>query len=144
MLLVSNAVTLEREKSILYYRLAISGLLVTSSLAYNNLHVTGLSIGIGLYDGLFNITPYTQGFNLFILIIACSILILTGFLPRKVTLEELCSAINMIIQIDVKTRGFSSSTISIFTLLLVLFINTASEWFNVVSIPLKSNINVII
>jgi hypothetical protein len=27
---------------------------------------------------------------------------------------------------------------------LVLFINTASEWFNVVSIPLKSNINVII
>jgi hypothetical protein len=127
MLLVSNAVTLEREKSILYSRVTISGLLVTSLLTYNNLHVTGLSNGIGLYGGLFNITPFTQGFNLFILMIASFILILTGFLPRKVTLEELCSAINMIIQIDVKTRGFSSSTISIFTLLLVLFINTASE-----------------
>jgi len=76
MLLVSNAVTLEREKSILYYRLAISGLLASSVLTYNNLHVTGLSSGISLYDGLFNITPFTQGCNLFILNIAFVILII--------------------------------------------------------------------
>jgi len=89
-------VTLEREKSIMYSRIAIVGLFGSSVLTYNNLHVTCLSNGVGLYGGLFNISAFTQGFNMFILIIASGILVLTAFLPRKVSIEELSSPFSII------------------------------------------------
>jgi len=96
MLLVSNAVTLKREKSIMYSRVAITGLVASSVLTYYNLHVTSLSTGIGIYGGLFNITAFTQGFNLFILIITSAILVLTAFLPRKISINEISSPFNII------------------------------------------------
>ena len=51
-LLLSNAITLRRDKSILYSRIAISNLVLTSILAFNNLHIKGLGEGIGIYGGL--------------------------------------------------------------------------------------------
>ena len=120
--MVSNAVTLKREKSILYSRVVIGGLAISSLLAYNNLHVTSLVSGIGIYGGLFNVTPFTLGFNLFILIIAAVILVLTGFLPKKVAIEELASPIS-VINIDL---NYDKNTIA----------NRVDESFRIIEYPL--------
>ena len=84
MLLISNAVTLRRDKSILYSRVVIQNLIMISILAFNNLHIKGLGNGIGVYGGLFNISVFSQTFNLFIFFITSLILTLTAFYPRKV------------------------------------------------------------
>jgi len=88
LLLLSNALTLRKDKSILFSRVVIVGLLSTSFLAWNNLFMQSLDKGIGIYGGLFNVTPYTQTFNLFIFIISALILTLTAFFPRKVSIKE--------------------------------------------------------
>jgi NADH-ubiquinone oxidoreductase chain 2 len=83
-LIVSNATTTKKEKSILYSRVVIQGLLFAVYIAYNNLYVNPLEKGIGLYGGLFNVTTFTQSFNIFILIIGSIIVVLTAFYPRKI------------------------------------------------------------
>jgi len=81
-LLLSNAVTLRRDISILFNRIVII------ALAYCILHdITNISFmtkGIGLHGGLLNITNITQMFQIFIFFISILILILTSFYPRKV------------------------------------------------------------
>ena len=81
-LLVSNAVSLRRDISILFNRVAILVLL------YVILHeITSLSIlnkGIGLHGGLLHITNITQIFHIFIFFISIFILQLTSFYPRKI------------------------------------------------------------
>jgi len=83
-LLLSNAVTLRRDKSILFSRVAILVLLFSSSLSFNSLYLTFLDRGIGLFGGLFHATGITQIFHLFIFMITILILQLTAFYPRKV------------------------------------------------------------
>ena len=83
-LLLSNAVTLRRDKSILYSRVAIVVLLYSSLLAMASLFFVYLDRGIGLYGGLFHATSTTQIFHIFIFLISAIILQLTGFYPRKV------------------------------------------------------------
>jgi NADH-ubiquinone oxidoreductase chain 2 len=83
-LLLSNAVTLRRDKSILFSRVAILVLFYTFLLAFNSLYITYLDRGIGLFGGLFHATSTTHVFQLFIFIISAAILQLTGFYPRKV------------------------------------------------------------
>ena len=83
-LLLSNAVSSRRDKSILYSRTAIIILLLSSYLALDSLYITNLNTGIGLYGGLFNATSITHVFQLFIFIVSAAILQLTGFYPRKV------------------------------------------------------------
>ena len=90
-LLLSNAVTLRRDKSILYSRVTITVLLYSSLLALSSLYLTNLDTGIGLYGGLFHATSITQVFHLFIFLISAAILQLTGFYPRKVWLAEYSS-----------------------------------------------------
>lgn len=63
---------------------------------YNNIHATSLSKGIGIYGGLFNVTTFTQGFNLFILVITGMILILTAFYPRKALVEKFSSPFHLL------------------------------------------------
>src|ERR1700710_2993807 len=87
-LLLSNAVTLRRDKSILFSRVVIIGLISTSFLALNNLFIKPLEKGIGIYGGLFNVTTFTQTFNIFILLVSAVILTLTAFYPRKVYIKE--------------------------------------------------------
>src|SRR3954447_6680400 len=81
-LLISNAVTLRRDMSILFNRITII------SLTYSILHdITSLFIlskGIGLHGGLLHITNITQIFHIFIFLISILILQLTSFYPRKV------------------------------------------------------------
>jgi NADH-ubiquinone oxidoreductase chain 2 len=83
-LLLSNAVTLRRDKSILFSRVAIIVLLYSSLIAITSLYFTYLDRGIGLYGGLFHATSITQIFHIFIFLISASILQLTGFYPRRV------------------------------------------------------------
>ena len=83
-LLLSNAVTLRRDKSILYSRVAILALLSSFLLGFGSLYITFLDKGIGLFGGLFHATSTTQIFQIFILIVSVSILQLTGFYPRRV------------------------------------------------------------
>jgi len=90
-LLLSNAVTLRRDKSILFSRVAIVVLLYSSVLALASLYFTYLDKGIGLYGGLFHASSTTQVFHIFIFLISAAILQLTGFYPRKVWTNEYSS-----------------------------------------------------
>jgi NADH-ubiquinone oxidoreductase chain 2 len=83
-LLLSNAVTLRRDKSILFSRVAIIVLLYSFLIAITSLYFTYLDKGIGLYGGLFHATSITQVFHIFIFLISAAILQLTGFYPRRV------------------------------------------------------------
>lgn len=86
-LLLSNAVTLRRDKSILYSRVAIIVLLYSSIIAINSLFISSLAKGIGLYGGLFHATAITQNFHIFIFILSAIIIQLTAFYPRRVLLD---------------------------------------------------------
>lgn len=90
-LLLSNAVTLRRDKSILFSRVAIIILFYSSIIAMGSLYITYLDTGIGLYGGLFHATSITQIFHIFIFLISAIILQLTGFYPRKVWIAEYSS-----------------------------------------------------
>lgn len=83
-LLLSNAVTLWRDKSIFYSRDAIIILLSSCLIALKSLNMYFLYKGIGLYGGLFHATPLTQTFHIFIFSLSAIILQLTAFYPRKV------------------------------------------------------------
>jgi len=90
-ILLSNAVTLRRDKSILFSRVAIIVLLYSSFIATNSLYITYLDRGIGLYGGLFHATSTTHIFQIFIFLISAAILQLTGFYPRRVWVPEYSS-----------------------------------------------------
>jgi NADH-ubiquinone oxidoreductase chain 2 len=83
-LLLSSAVTLRRDKSILFSRIGMTILLYSSLIALNSLYLVSLDGGIGLYGGLFHATSTTQIFHIFIFFISTIILQLTSFYPRKV------------------------------------------------------------
>ena len=90
-LLLSNAVTLRRDKSILFSRISILVLLYSGMLALGTLYITYMDRGIGIYSGLFHVTSITQIFHIFIFVISAIILNLTGFYPRKVWVKEYSS-----------------------------------------------------
>ena len=69
-LLISNALTLRKDKSILFSRIVMVSLILTSYLAFNNFFFMTLDKGTGIYGGLFHVTAFTQSFNMFIFIIS--------------------------------------------------------------------------
>ena len=83
-LLISNAVTARRDKSILYSRNAILILIYCFLITINETNVYFLENGIGIYGGLFHVNTITQSFNLFIFMICAIILQLTAFHSRKI------------------------------------------------------------
>lgn len=84
LLLLSNAITSRRDKSILYSRATITVLLIAAFIAYDNLFILFLAKGIGIFGGLFHTTATTNFFHVFICIITSVILLLTSFYPRKI------------------------------------------------------------
>ncbi|XPS81978.1 NADH:ubiquinone reductase (H(+)-translocating) (mitochondrion) [Ascochyta lentis] len=90
-LLLSNSITLRRDKSILYSRATITILLISAFIAYDNLFFLFLNKGIGIFGGLFSTTATTNVFHIFIFLISSVILLLTSFYPRKVWLKEYSS-----------------------------------------------------
>jgi NADH-ubiquinone oxidoreductase chain 2 len=91
LLLLSNAVSLRRDKSILFNRIGITILLYSSLIALNSLYFISLDGGIGLYGGLFHATNITQVFHIFIFLVSAVIFQLTSFYPRKVWVTEYSS-----------------------------------------------------
>ena len=91
LLLLSNAVTSRRDKSILFSRIANIDLLYSSYLAYNDLDISFLEKGINLYGGLFHATWTTHIFHLFIFLLSANIISLTAFYNRKVWVDEYSS-----------------------------------------------------
>ena len=91
LLLLSNAVSLRRDKSILFNRIGLTILLYSILIALNSLYFTSLEGGIGLYGGLFHATSITHVFHIFIFFISVIILQLTSFYPRKVWVPEYSS-----------------------------------------------------
>ena len=81
-LLFSNAVTLRRDMSILFNRIAIIALVYCFLLDFVSLSF--INKGVGLHGGLLHLTNITQIFHIFVFIITMLILQLTSFYPRKV------------------------------------------------------------
>ena len=92
-LIISNAISLRQDKSILFSRVVIKTLLFTSFIAMNNLYIAPLEKGVGIYGGLFNVNVLTQTFNIFVFLVSAIILILTSFYPRKVYIKEFYSSL---------------------------------------------------
>jgi NADH-ubiquinone oxidoreductase chain 2 len=82
-LLLSNAISFRRDTAILYSRVGIIILFYCIYLSYNNLFITYLDSGIGLFGGLFYTSSITQFFHILIFAISLLILNMTGFYPRK-------------------------------------------------------------
>lgn len=90
-LLFSNSVTLRRDLSIFFNRIAI--LALTYSILHHILSlVIFTSKGISLHGGLLHITNITQIFHVFLFVLCILILLLTSFYPRKVWILE-CSSL---------------------------------------------------
>jgi NADH-ubiquinone oxidoreductase chain 2 len=121
-LLLSNAVSLRRDKSILFSRVAITILLLSFLFAVNSLYLTYIGRGIGLYGGLFQATSTTQIFHIFIFLVSAVILQLTAFYPRRVWIPEY-SSINKL---------FLSS----FSYYKTKIVNKMSEQFRIIEYPL--------
>ena len=121
-LLLSNAVSQRRDKSILYSRETVIILLYCFILALKNLTMTFLDNGIGLYGGLFHVTSITQTFHLFIFLISAVILQLTAFYPRKVWGKRYASLYNLFFSKFV----YSKTNI----------INKMAEQFRIIEYPL--------
>src|SRR6267142_2282812 len=96
LLLLSNAVTLRRDKSILYSRISMIILLYSCLIGYNNLDFSLLENGIGLFGGLFHATCITNVFHIFILLLSSIILVLTAFYPRNLKTQEYSSLYKLI------------------------------------------------
>ncbi len=122
LLLLSNALTIRKDKSILFSRAVFLGLVSTSFLAWNNLYIMPLEKGIGIYGGLFNVTTFTQTFNIFIFLISATILLLTAFYPRKVSVKEHSSLYSL--------------TFSEFTYNRNAISNKTGEQFKIIEYPL--------
>lgn len=122
LLLLSNALTSRRDKSILFSRVALLGLISTSFLGLNNLFLQPLGKGIGIYGGLFNVTSFTQTFNIFIFLVSAIILTLTAFYPRKVYIKEHSSFYSLLFMKLV----YNKNTIS----------NKTGEQFRIIEYPL--------
>ena len=89
LILLSNAVTLRRDISILFNRVAI--LALSYCILQDMISLSIVSKGIGLHGGLLHITNITQIFHIFIFFISILILQLTSFHPRKVWIPEYSS-----------------------------------------------------
>ena len=83
LLLFSNGLTIRPDTSILYSRIGLLIVFYSIISTMFSFHITYLQTGIGLYGGLFHVTPITHGFQIFILLLCGIILLMTGFYPRK-------------------------------------------------------------
>ena len=121
LLLSSNAVTLRRDKSILYSRVVIV-MLIYSFLTALNLNIAFSNKGIGLYGGLFQATSLTQTFHIFIIAICAVILQLTAFYPRKVWVKTFSSFYKLIMSVFIYDK--------------TNIINKMGEQFRIIEYPL--------
>jgi hypothetical protein len=73
-MIISNAVSLRQDKSILFSRTVIQTLLFTSFIGIHNLYIPPLERGVAIYGGLLNVNVLTQTFNIFVFLVNAIIL----------------------------------------------------------------------
>lgn len=134
--LISNALTFRREKSILYSRIVMISLLLAAYIALNNLFIISLDKGVSIYGGLFHITPYTQLFNIFILVISAIILILTSFYPRKLKEKGINKDLLSLINFTNKNKEIESSRDKLINKYSKIITGKNSESFKIIEYPL--------
>jgi len=83
-MLLSTAVTIRRDLTILFTRITSIILINCILICITGVVLKYLEKGIGIYGGLFHSTSNTQIFHIFIYIITTAIINLTGFYPRKI------------------------------------------------------------
>ena len=81
-LVIFNSFSYIKRSTIAYARIGIIILFFCIFLSYNNLFITNLDSGIGLFSGLFYTSSITQTFHILIFVISLLILNMTGFFPR--------------------------------------------------------------
>ena len=130
-LLLSNSLSFRRDISIYYSRIGVVIQLYCIFFCYNNLFVSYLDQGIGLFGGLFNISSISIVFDLLIFLLTLFILNLTGFYPRKYWSNQyltfyklLFTKLKMFIANIINKKGEQFSIIE-YTL-IILFIITGS------------------
>ena len=96
LLLFSNGLSIRPDTSILYSRVGLIIIFYSFLSALTSFHIAYLEKGIGLYGGLFNITPIVQTFQIFILIVSFLILLMTAFYPRKKYIGDYVSMLNIL------------------------------------------------
>ena len=119
-LLLSNAVALRRDMSILFNRTAIIAL--SYAILHDIMSISFVSKGIGIHGGLLYITNITQIFHIFIFFLTILILQLTSFYPRKVWTPELSSLNNLLFNKFIYYR--------------TKIVNKMGEQFNIIEYPL--------
>ena len=129
-LLFSNGLTIRSDVSILYGRIGIIILTYSFISAFNNLYITYLEKGIGLYGGLFNVTSIIHNFQMYIILISLLILLMTSFYPRKRYIGEHVS-INTLFKkpneyISIINKMSEQFTIVEYTLIILFTVNGAA------------------
>ena len=131
-LLLSNSVTLRRDKSILYSRSLIYILIIAFVIGLSSLNLKSLN-SIGILGGLFHTTSITNTFHIFIFFVCAIISQLTAFYPRKVWTKEYSSlkniTLNKIIYFNTKILNKMGEQFKIVEYpLILLFIITGATF----------------
>jgi NADH-ubiquinone oxidoreductase chain 2 len=95
-LLLSNAVSSRRDKSILFSRTALLIISYCFVLLSFNLNLIFMDKGLSLFGGLIYCKINNQIFSIFIILLSIIILMLTCFYPRKILIENYSSLYNII------------------------------------------------
>ena len=122
LLLLSNAVSARRDKSILFSRVTNIIFIYCSLLLILNLKLSFLEKGISLLGGLLFCKNHTQIFSIFIFVLVIIILTLTSFYPRKALLKNKVNTDSMHNNID---KSY-----------IVKLLNKKGEQFKLIEYPL--------
>lgn len=82
-MILSSASIIKRDFSITLSRVVLSNLLIIGYLNYNSIHFKYLEKGISLFNGLYQTNCNSHIFDLFLILLSYSILMITSFYPRK-------------------------------------------------------------
>jgi len=96
LLLLSNAVSSRRDKSILFSRTTLLILSYCFILLIFDLNLIFVEKGLSLFGGLIYCKGHNQIFALFIIFLSLIILILTSFYPRKIFIKQYSSLYHII------------------------------------------------
>jgi NADH-ubiquinone oxidoreductase chain 2 len=96
LLLLSNAVSSRRDKSILFSRTTLLILFYCFVLLSFDLNLIFIDKGLSLFGGLIYCKGHSQIFALFIIFLSLIILTLTSFYPRKIFIEQYSSLYHII------------------------------------------------
>jgi NADH-ubiquinone oxidoreductase chain 2 len=88
LIILSNAVTIRRDKTIIYNRISLLAIISAATNLFFVLAYKSYGTGIGLFNNLFHLTSSGMIFQIFIYILTIIIFQLISFFPRKIQKEN--------------------------------------------------------